>query len=214
LKPKITFIPFSEDYSIILPDYSQLITPKFIHVNWEEDKEGKVYEIAHQQLSFLGIEVVIPETVRNGPFDLEWEHNHKSKYSFCYIKYGTEKILYKNIEYKILEEGKAYTEGLWNQTHIKEPDKYLLGDGTIYITDKIVSKDPMPLRPTTPFTCEIWVDGTKTNGWKNGKPFEYRHHNKNLDLLFWKSQHRLYYLYKICWHFYSMDIHLILGLFY
>jgi hypothetical protein len=85
LKPKITFIPFSEDYSIILPDYSQLITPKFIHVNWEEDKEGKVYEIAHQQLSFLGIEVVIPETVRNGPFDLEWEHNHKSKYSFCYI---------------------------------------------------------------------------------------------------------------------------------
>lgn len=178
LKPKITFIPFSEDYSIILPDYSQLITPKFIHVNWEEDKEGKVYEIAHQQLSFLGIEVVIPETVRNGPFDLEWEHNHKSKYSFCYIKYGAEKKLYKSIEYKILEEGKTYTEGLWSQTHIKEPDKYRLGDGTIYITDKIVSKDRMPLRPTAPFTCEIWVDGTKTNGWNKGKPFEYRHHNK------------------------------------
>ena len=112
MKPKITFIPFSEDYSIILPDYSQLITPKFIHVNWEEDKEGKVYEIAHQQLSFLGIEVVIPEIVHNGPFDLEWAH-----------------------------KGKTYTEGLWNQTHIKEPDKYRLGDGTICMSEKIVSKD-------------------------------------------------------------------------
>lgn len=178
LKPKITFIPFLDDYSIILPDYSQLIIPKYIHVNWEEDKEGKVYEIAHQKLSFLDIEVVINKTVRNGPFDLEWEHNHKSKYSFCYIKYGNEKKLYKSIEYKIIEEGKTYTEGLWNQTHIKEPDKYRLGDGTIYVTEKIVTKDRMPLRPTCPFTCEIWVDGTKTNGWNKGKPFEFRHHNK------------------------------------
>lgn len=178
LKPKITFIPFIEDYSIILPDYSQLITPKYIHVNWEEDEEGKIYEIAHQRLSFLGQETIIPENVRNGPFDLEWEHNHKSKYSFCYVKYRDEKKLYKNVEYKLLEEGKSYTEGLWNQIHIKLPDKYRLGDGKIYMTEKIVTKDNMPLRPTAPFTCEIWVDGTKKNGWKKGKPYEFRHHNK------------------------------------
>lgn len=103
LKPKITFIPFIEDYFIVLPDYSQLITPKYIHVNWEEDEEGKIYEIAHQQLSFLGQETIIPEKVRNGPFDLEWEHNHKSKYSFCYVKYRDEKKLYKSVEYKLLE---------------------------------------------------------------------------------------------------------------
>lgn len=123
--------------------------------------------IAYQQLSLFGIEVVIPETVYNGQFDLELEHNHKSKYSFCYIKYRDD----KTIEYKILEEGKTYTEGLWNQTHTKEPDKYRMGEGTIYITEKIVTKDSMPLRPTAPFTCEIWVDDFKTNRWKNGKSF-------------------------------------------
>ena len=47
------------------------------------------------------------------------------------------------------------------------------------MSEKIVSKDPMPLRPTAPFTCEIWVDSAKICcGWNNGKPFEYRHHNK------------------------------------
>ena len=113
------------------------------------------------------------------PFRILLSKGLLSKYSFCYIKYGAEKKLYKSIEYKILEEGKTYTQGLWSQTHIKEPDKYRLGDGTIYITDKIVSKDRMPLRPTAPFTCEIWVDGTKTNDWHKKKPFEYRHHNKS-----------------------------------
>ena len=178
VKPKIIFIPFLEDYSIILPDYSQLITPEYIHVNWEEDEDGKVYEIAHQRLSFLGIENIIPEKIHNGPFELEWEHNHKSKYSFCYVKYKNERKLYKSVEYKFLEKGKLNTEGLWNQIHIKQPDKYRLGNGEIYTTEKIVTKDPMPLRPIAPFTCKIWVDGTKTNGWKKGKPFEYRHHNK------------------------------------
>jgi hypothetical protein len=45
------------------------------------------------------------------------------------------------------------------------------------MTEKIITKDPMPLRPTAPFTCEIWVDGYKKY-YNKGKPFEFRHHNK------------------------------------
>lgn len=178
LKPKITFIPFKENYTFILPDYSQLIEPKYIHINWEEDEKGNVYEIANQKLSFFGEEFIIPKKVRNGPFDLEWEHNNKSKYSFCYVKYGYKKNLYKSVEFKLLQEGKLYTEGLWNQIHIKNPDKYLLGDGKIYMTERIVTKDPMPLRPTAPFTCEIYVGGTKKNGWHKKEPYGFRQHNK------------------------------------
>lgn len=173
----MTFIPFKGKYSFILPDYLKLILPINIHINWEEDNNGKIFEISHKKLSFGGKDILIKGIFRNGPYNFEWEHNHKSKYSFGYVKYENEKILLKKNEYKLVEEGISITEGLWNQTHIKMPDKYLLGDGSTFITEKIITKDKQPPRPYAPFSCEIWVNGTKTNDWKDCKSFKYRHHN-------------------------------------
>ena len=189
IKPKLAFIPFIGEYTIFYPDYFYNITPNYIHVRWEEDL-GKIYEIVHQKLSFLGADIVIPELIRNGPFDLEWEHNHKSKYSFCYINNGTSRELYKHIEYILIESGKTRTEGHWNQIHIKEPDKYQLGDGKIYITEKIITKDNQSYRPTAPFECEIYVPGNKSNGFSRGNPSGWERHRKGEQIQTFRHYHK------------------------
>lgn len=94
------------------------------------------------------------------------------------MKKKDNKQFYKNVEFILIETGKEYTEGLWNQTHIKDPDKYKLGKGEIYSTKKIINKDPMPPKPTAPFNCNIWHDGDKTNDYKHGKPYGWEWHSE------------------------------------
>ena len=127
---------------------------------------------------FFWKKIIIPGKVRNGPFDLIWKHNHKLLYSSCFVKNGNNKQFYKNVEYVLIKEDVLHEEGLWNQIHIKEPDIYLLGDKTIYKTEQIITKDRIPPIPIAPFTCEIFVDGTKSNGWSRCNPSKFRHHNK------------------------------------
>ena len=67
---------------------------------------------------------------------------------------------------------------MWNQTHIKEPYKYKLGNDEIYLTKKVINKEPMPPKPTAPFNCNIWHDGAKKNDFKKGKPFGWEYHSK------------------------------------
>ena len=46
------------------------------------------------------------------------------------------------------------------------------------MTKKIITKDPMPPKPTAPFDCNIYHDGKKRNGYKKGKPFGWKYHYK------------------------------------
>lgn len=71
------------------------------------------------------------------------------------MKNANNKQFFKSFRYILLEKGKEHTEGFWNQTHIKEPDKYKLGNGEIYLTKKVINKDPMPPKPIAPFNCKI-----------------------------------------------------------
>jgi hypothetical protein len=51
LNPKIVFIPFNGEYEFLIPDFSKLIRPNYLHINFQE-KEGNIYEVATQQISF------------------------------------------------------------------------------------------------------------------------------------------------------------------
>ena len=177
LKPKIKFIPFKGEYIFLISDFSQIISPVYLHLNYME-KDEKIYENVIQQISFSNTNISLPGTKLIGPLELEWEHNYQKKISNCFVKKNDKKQFYKNVEFILIETGKEYTEGLWNQTHIKEPDKYKLGNGEIYLTKKIINKEPMPPKPIAPFNCNIWHDGDKTNGYNHGKPYGWEWHSK------------------------------------
>jgi len=191
LKPKIIFTPFNGKYKFLIPDFSQDIIPKNLHLNFIE-KEGKIFEIICKQLSYDNIDISLPGKFLIGPLQVEWEHNHQNKYSNCFVITENGKKFYKNAKYILIETGKEYTEGLWNQTHIKEPDKYKLGNNQIYMTKKIITKDPMPPKPTAPFNCNIYHDGDKTNGYNKGKPYGWTYHYKG-------SQMEIFRLYGKGW---------------
>ena len=197
LKPKINFIPFNGQYNFLIPDFSQVITPKCLHLNFME-KDGRIFENVCKQLSFSNTNISLPGEYLNGPLQLEWEHNHQNKDSNCFVITETGKKFYKNVKYVLLETGKEYKEGLWNQTHIKEPDKYKLGNNGIYITEKIIKKDPMPPMPTAPFNCNIWHDGDKTNGYKKGRPYGWKYHYKG-------EQMEIFRLYGKGWKYLSSN---------
>lgn len=191
LGPKMKFIPFNGEYIFLIPDFMQLITPKYLHVDFKE-KDGNIYEIVTKQLSFSNINFSLPGNFLQGPLQTKWEHNHQNKDSNCFVITKNGKQFYKNVKYTLLESGKEYKEGLWNQTHIKEPDKYKLGNNEIYMTERIINKDPMPPKPTAPFDCNIWHNGDKTNGYKKGKPYGWKYHYKG-------SQMEIYRLYGKGW---------------
>lgn len=191
LEPKINFIPFNGEYIFLIPDFSQVIIPKCLHLNFME-KDGKIFEKVCKQLSFSNVNISIPGEFLNGPLQIEWEHNHQNKDSNCFVITKTGKKFYKNVKYILLEKGKEYTEGLWNQTHIKGPDKYKLGNNEIYMTEKIIKKDPMPPKPTAPFNCNIYHKGDKTNGYKKGRPYGWKYHCKG-------SQMEIFRLYGKGW---------------
>lgn len=177
LKPMIKFRPFKGEYIFLIPEFSQIINPIDLHLNFLE-KDGKIYENVVQQISFSNVNISLPGTKLIGPLELEWEHNHQNKISNCFVKKANNKQFFKSFQYILLEKGKEHTEGFWNQTHIKEPDKYKLGNGEIYLTKKVINKDPMPPKPIAPFNCKIWHDGDKTNGYNKGKPYGWEYHSK------------------------------------
>ena len=197
LEPKIKFIPFNGEYIFLIPDFSQVITPKSLHLHFKE-KYGKIFEIVTKQLSFSNTNISIPGEFLKGPLELKWEHNHQNKDSNCFVITENGKKFYKNVKYLLLETGKEYTQGLWNQTHIKEPDKYKLGNNEIYMTERIINKDPMPPKPTAPFNCNIYHNGDKTNGYKKGKPYGWNYHYKG-------SQMEIFRLYGEGWRHLKSD---------
>ena len=181
LNPKIVFLPFTGEYEFLIADFSTLIRPSFLHINFQ-DKEGKIYEVVTQQISFLDTNISLPGRLLLGPLELKWEHNHINKMSNCFVITENGTQFYKNVPYILIETGKEYTEGLWNQTHIKDPDKYQMGNGEIYATQKIIKKDPMPLKPTAPFACNIFHDGDKSNGYNKGRPWGWKWHEKGEEM--------------------------------
>ena len=110
-----------------------------MHLHFKE-KCGKIFEIVTKQLSFSNTNISLPREFLKGPLELKWEHNHQNKDSNCFAITENGKKFYKNVKYLLLERGKEYTQGLWNQTHIKESDKYKLGNNEIYMTERRINK--------------------------------------------------------------------------